>query len=293
MKTFRIIVLLSVLIVLFAALAAITSIFSGETGGHYDFQSIRGQTVNIYGKGIYQHMSSDVAIQGIAQDVVTLFLAVPLLLLALYRARKRSLKSAFLLAGILNYFLVTYLFYMNMAMYNSLFLVYVMLAGLSFFAFLLAVMSIDSGNLPETFSKSAPVKFSGWFLMINAVSIAFLWLGIVVPPLLDGRIYPTEVQHYTTLNVQAFDLALFLPASFVSGWLLVKKNRYGFLFSMITLIFLNILMTALLAKIIAMALEGVNVIPVVFIIPVILIISLYCSVRMFKSIHPEIFIQGN
>lgn len=36
--------------------------------------------------------------------------------------------------------------------------------------------------------------------------IGSLWLGVVVPPLVDGSIYPKELQHYTTLVVQGFDL---------------------------------------------------------------------------------------
>lgn len=69
-------------------------------------------------------MSSDVAIQGITQNYVTLFLAFPFLIFALFRFRNGSLKGKFMLAGVLNYFFLTYLFYMNMAMYNAMFLVY-------------------------------------------------------------------------------------------------------------------------------------------------------------------------
>jgi hypothetical protein len=60
--------------------------------------------------------------------------------------------------------------------------------------------------------------------------------------------------------------------------------------STVTLVFLPMLMTALTAKIIAMALEGVNVIPAVFIIPSILTISIVCSMLLLKNIkkhYPE------
>jgi hypothetical protein len=46
--------------------------------------SIRGENITIYGKGIYQHMAADVAIQGIAQDYVTLFMGVPHPIFSLY-----------------------------------------------------------------------------------------------------------------------------------------------------------------------------------------------------------------
>ncbi|NMB81333.1 MAG: hypothetical protein GYA14_05900 [Ignavibacteria bacterium] len=45
-------------------------------------------------------MSTEVAIQGIAQDYITLFAGVPLLLISLFLARKNSLSGLLILAGI-------------------------------------------------------------------------------------------------------------------------------------------------------------------------------------------------
>jgi hypothetical protein len=44
-------------------------------------------------------------------------------------------------------------------------------------------------------------------------------------------------------------------------------------------------MTALIAKIIAMALAGVNVIPAVFIVPCIAVISVVCAVILLKNMN--------
>jgi hypothetical protein len=230
-------------------------------------------------------MSSDVAIQGIAQDYVTLLLAFPFLLFALFRFRKGSLKGKYMLAGVLNYFFLTYLFYMNMAMYNSMFLVYIALTGLSFFALILTLLSIETDRLPEIFHKNTPVRFIGGFLIFNAIVITLLWLSVIVPPLLDKTIVPLAVQHYTTLNVQAFDLSLFLPVSFVGGLLLIRKNKFGYLIAPVYLVFLSLLMTALIAKIIAMSLNGTNVVPAIFIIPCIAAIAMVCGAILIKNIN--------
>lgn len=290
MKNKKVISVLVIVVAIIAIIAASSGIFSHGGNGQYDYQSIRGKTVTIYGDGLYRHMSADVAIQGIAQDYVTLFLAVPLLLISLIFAIKGSLRSRFLLAGILNYFLLTYLFYLDMAMYNEMFLAYVILTGTSFFAFVLLLLNFDIQKLPVLFNSNIPVKFIGGFLIFNSIVIALLWLSVVIPPLIDGSVIPDAVQHYTTLTVQGLDLALFLPISFVSGFLLIKKKPFGYLMSTVTLVFLPMLMTALTAKIIAMALEGVNVIPAVFIIPSILTISIVSSMLLLKNIkkhYPE------
>lgn len=79
MQNRKTISILVFIIVLLSLSATLTGILSGVGAGscEYQFESIHGQKVTIYGKGLYQHMSSDVAIQGIAQDYVTLFIGVP------------------------------------------------------------------------------------------------------------------------------------------------------------------------------------------------------------------------
>jgi hypothetical protein len=281
-KTITILVLLTALL---AAIAAAAGIFTNEGDGLYEFQSIHDQTVTIYGKGLYRHMTADVAIQGIAQDYITLFLAIPLLLLSLIWSRRGSLKGRFILAGTIGYIFLTYLFYTNMVIYNQLFLVYVSLTGLSFFALVLTLLSITIHQLPQLFNKPLPTKFIGGFLIFNAVVIALLWLSVIVPPLIDKTIVPLSVQHYTTLTVQAFDLSLFLPVSFVSGLLLIRKHTYGFLMAPVYLVFLSLLMSALIAKIAAMAMAGVNVVPAIVIIPFITLVSIGCSFILINNIN--------
>jgi hypothetical protein len=280
----RIVTVLVFLIVLAAGMATATGIWTDNGPGNYEYETIRGQTITIYGKGLYEHMSAEVAIQGIAQDYVTLFIGIPMLLIALYFARKDSIRGRFLLAGSLGYFLVTYLFYLIMGMFNALFLVYAFLLGTTFFAFVLTLLSFDLDELPKLFGKKTPAKFSGGFLLFNTFAIAFLWLGIVVPPLLDGSIFPKEVEHYTTLIVQGMDLGLLLPLAFVSGLLLIRKTRFGYLLGPTYLVFLSLLMTALTGKIIAMGLAGYNIIPVIFIIPTFTIVATVCSILLLGNI---------
>lgn len=74
------------------------------------------------------------------------------------------------------------------------------------------------------FSQNTPLKLTGRFLIYTAFSIGMLWLSIVLPPLFNVSIYPSEVEHYTTLIVQGMDLSLLLPIAVVSGVLLIKKG---------------------------------------------------------------------
>lgn len=83
----------------------------------------------------------------------------------------------------------------------------------------------------------------------------------MVPPLLDGTIYPPSLEHYTTLIVQGLDLALFLPLSIISGALLLRRKALGYLDAPVYLIFLVFQMTNLTAKLIAMGTQGQEIVP--------------------------------
>ena len=289
-KTVRILVFI---IAIISAIATSVAIFSQDGPGSYQYKSIRGHEVTIYGKGLYRDMSAEVAPQGIAQDIITLVAGIPLLIISFLMTRKGSLKGRFLLAGTLGYFLVTYLFYLVMGMYNMMYLGYVILLGASFFAFFSIMQTFRLTTLSHSFKIDTSIRFSSGFLMFNSVAIAFLWLSIVIPPLLDGTIVPLQVEHYTTLIVQGLDLAILLPAGLISGLFLWQRKSAGYLFAPVYLVFLSLLMTALSAKVIAMGLLGYNVIPVIFIIPVFNILALICTVLLMKSIRERVLIIDN
>lgn len=272
------------LIVIFAIAATTMGIFSNDGRGQFEYTSIRGKTVMIYGKGLYKDMSAEVAPQGISQDYVTLFIAIPILIISFFKTKKGSLKGKYLLAGTLGYILVTYLFYTVMAMYNVMFLPYVILMGASFYSFILILLSFDTNALQDSFMPSTPVKITGGFLVFISIVIGLLWLSIVAPPLLNGTIIPLQVEHYTTLIVQGLDLGILLPAGFISGILLIRKKTFGYLLAPVFFVFLSLLMTALSAKIIAMKTLGYNVIPAIFIIPAFNVITIICCLAILRSV---------
>ena len=230
-------------------------------------------------------MSADVAVQGIAQDYITLFAGIPLLIIGLIGTLKGSLRWRLVLSGTLGYFFVTYLFYLVMAMYNYLFLAYAALLSLSFFALATTLLSFDVEKLKSSYSTEKPLRFSVGFLIFNVVMIALLWLSVILPPLLDGSLYPEGLNHYTTLIVQGMDLGLLLPICLVSAILLRKKKALGYLLVPVYTVFLSLMMTALTAKLIAMGLQGQNIIPPIFIIPAFALLAIVSSVVSIRKIR--------
>lgn len=283
MKFKKRISVLVLIIVLLSGLAASMGIFTNDGPGPFEHQSVRGETVLIYGKGIYKDMSAELAPQGIAQDVVTLFMGIPMLIISLFLARKGLLRGRLLLAGTLGYFLVTYLFYLTMGTFNKVFLVYVVLLCTSFFAFSLTLLSLPVENLKSYFNAKLPVKFVGGYLIFQALMIASLWLERVLPPLVNDTI-PLGLQHYTTLIVQGLDLGLLLPIALVGGILLIMGRPFGYLITPVFMIFLTILMTALTAKVVGQIMIGVAVgVPVMIIIPFFNTMTILCAFLILKN----------
>lgn len=141
-------------------------LFSGEgsenEGSHPIFTSIRGEQIELYGSGIYKNDSLSAAAQAIAQDGVTLVVGIPLLLISLLLSLSRRIRGRLLLAGTLGYFTYTYASYSFLAMYNPLFLVYVMLFSAGLYAFILVFARWSGTGYPSTrsFRPEASALFS-------------------------------------------------------------------------------------------------------------------------------------
>lgn len=251
--------ILSVLIILLSSIAALVGVITSlQSGNSNYYESIHLENVEIFGKGIYQYDSVSIASQAIAQDIVTLVIAIPLLFVSLVMYRKESLKWKLMLTGTIGYFLYTYTSYSFLSMYNSLFLVYVVLLSLSFFTFTFLLMSYDIEHIHLSFKSTFPNKFIGIVLMIMSFLTLMMWLGRIGPPLLNNE-YPTILEHYTTLVIQVLDIGFIVPVSFLAGLLLIKKKPFGYLLAPVFIFKAITMLTAITAMIILLIERGEEV----------------------------------
>ena len=251
-------IVLSILIATLAIIVAGLGVFWQGERQESEFLTLRGETVTIQGHGLYQYETVSIAAQAIAQDVVTLLIGIPLLVISMILFKKGSLRGKLLLSGTLAYFLYTYASFAFGAAYNILFLIYVSLFSLSLFAFIFALMEIDIPTLPKHFSSGLPRRTIAIFLFIVGSFLLLAWLGRIVPALLANQ-PPLGLESYTTLIIQALDLGLVMPIAFLSGILLLKKSAWGYLLSSIVLIKGVTLALAVSAMAVNMILAGVQV----------------------------------
>ncbi|CQR45986.1 hypothetical protein BN1058_00229 [Paraliobacillus sp. PM-2] len=278
---------LTILISMIAAFVSIYGIITFDSTNSYTIKTFRGETVELLGAGLYQYDSVSIASQAIAQDFITLLFGIPLLLVSLLLIKKNSFKGRLLLTGTLGYFLYTYTSYTFLAQYNGFFILYVLLMSTSFFAFTLSFMSIKPRELAQICDKAMPTRLIGGFIIGFCVIILFLWMGMIVPPLIEG-ISPTSLQHYTTLPIQALDLGFIIPIGILSGILFIRKRPLGYLIGTVILIKCFTLSSAVTAMVIMQVLEGVQLqLANIILFPILNLMIIFILYLLFRHIKGD------
>lgn len=238
-----------------ALLAAGMGVFDRTPGQPYPYTNHRGEEVMINGQGLYFYDTVSMAAQQQGNDLVTLVVGLPLLMISTWLAFRGSLRGRLLLTGTLGFFLYTYMSMSLLTSFNALFLVYVALFTLSLYAFILSMMSFDLRTLSACFSERLP---RGWIVALLFFVGGFLllaWLGRIVPPLLGGQ--TPALENTTTLVIQAMDLGLLAPLAVLAGVLLLRRSPWGYLLASVAILKFVTMGLAVSTMSIVMALRGV------------------------------------
>jgi hypothetical protein len=222
----RLVVRLSVVLAVVVSVAAAAGLFlTGGPGPHAVLTS-RGQTVDVYGTGLYLHDSWLVGVGNRGTDAVTLFMEVPALLVALVMYRRGSLRGAVVLVGVLGWLLYYYASMSLYTAYNRLFGLYVAAFALALFAGPLALRSIDPRGFADAFPLRPSRRLLVSYLGSLAAVLSFAWAPTLVIAAVSGRL-PTRLDVYSTEVTWALDLAVVVPAVAATGWLLHRNAQLG------------------------------------------------------------------
>jgi len=214
----------------------------------FNFTTIYGDVVNIYGGGIYKMHTVRQVYQVIPHDMVNLFLALPALIISFVFARKGILKARLFFMGVTLYFLFTYGIYTFYAMYNRLYIFYVAIMGLCFYMLIITFKETDSTKIKELFRDNYPNKLVGGFLVVASSFMTLNWLKTILPTTLFNHIPTIELAQITTMVPQAIDLGFVLPLAFVMGIRLWKKKPEAYIIGTVLPAFLIFMMTAVFSK---------------------------------------------
>ncbi|PKO14983.1 MAG: hypothetical protein CVU39_12990 [Chloroflexi bacterium HGW-Chloroflexi-10] len=257
MKQSKTIFFLSLLIVLLTAVYAGIGLFSQDGKGPFNFTTLHGETVEIYGRGIYRNDTAFKAPIFRGTDAVTFFLAVPALLVACYFERRShgTLRSRLFLTSLLAYFLYNSASLALGTAFNSLLLIYIAVASLSLYAFILAFRSINLTALAAQTSTKLPHRWIAVFLFLAGLSLV-IWIMDIAIALIQKTV-PANLGHYHTESTYILDLGVILPSAYLAGVLTWTRKPLGTLLAVI-LIMLNLSVgLAVVGQTVMMILDGI------------------------------------
>lgn len=260
MKQSQLLFWLSWLVVLLALVYAGLGLFWQRGSAPFDFTTVHGQTVQIYGQGIYGHDPVLNAAGNRGTDAGTLLIALPLLVISIFLYRRGSLTGGLLLASILSYFLYNGATMAFGVAYNSLVFVYAAAFSASLFAFILACTAIDPTCVAEHVSPAMPRRGIAAFLIFAGIATAGIWLSDMLPAMQKGSV-PATLASYTTIFTYAFDLAVITPATVLTGVLLLRRVPLGYLLAPILLILCTLVGVVVIAQTIFQLGAGVTFSP--------------------------------
>jgi hypothetical protein len=162
-------------------------------------------------------------------DFITLLVAVPLLVGALALARRGSSRALLLWAGLLDYMLYNYAFYLFGTAFNSHFLVYTAIVGLSIFALICLLMRLDVPGLAQQFGARTPVRLIAGYMLLVAVALGGLWTAMSLGFVLTGQVpSPVVSSGHVTAIVFALDLTMVMPPMALGAIWLWQRQPWGY-----------------------------------------------------------------
>jgi hypothetical protein len=256
MKTSKTLLILSILVALCTFIQAGAGLFWPVEGSPFSFNNLRGQAIQMSGRGMYQNDPLfDAPIQR-GTDAVMLFFYIPLLVVALILYRRGSLGGQLLLIGILAIFLYRAASVAFGVSYNQLFLVYLAQFSTSLFAFVLAVATFDLRIIAARITPAAPRTGFAILLFITSIGLLFAWLPEILIGLPQG--WNAGLRSYTTMVTDLLDLGIIVPALILTSVLLLRRAPMGYLLASVLTIMLVLIAIVLTAQTIFQLSAGIQ-----------------------------------
>jgi hypothetical protein len=234
----------------------------------------------------YRGIDDATAVGAQAQDVCSIVVAV--LLVALVSRPRVSARAHLVRLGLLGYLVYSYAIYLTGLEMNRVFLVYVVIESLSGAAFLDGLLRLRTPAWPRTDHRRLE-RGTGWMLLVVAVLFAGLWLTALVPYAAGGPTAEPEGPGGVPYPVFVLDLVVVLPCLAAVGVMLLRGRAIAGPLTVVAMIKIVTLFTALWAGVLAQALtdSDVKLGPDAAPSLLLLLASTWLSVRWTRQLAPD------
>lgn len=193
--------------------------------------------VGLFLKSTYARETASYAVQSVGQDIENVIAAIALLITA-YFVSKGSVKAFLAWMGVLLALIYSYVIYAFAVHFNSLFLVYVAIVGLSFYTLAGSLLHLHLDRLELYVAANSKARLVSVFLLLVAALFYLQWLGEDIPALLAGKVPQSVLEAGLLTNaVHVLDLGLYLPAMIITSILLWRRKPLGYVMAIPLLVF--------------------------------------------------------
>lgn len=227
--------ILNIIIILLSVIVAVCGICSFQTGQFYETVNQYGETIKMWGAGIYTHDSYFKAPINIGSDFTILVAVLPLAVVAFLKMRAKPVAESY----IQNFGVTSLLLYYSASIafgvtYNRLHLLYIALFAACFYCTSLLFVKLYTLECNEKkVCKYRITKGMKVFLIISGIALTVAWFPDIVASLVSGTSL-NLIEVYTTEITYVLDMGILSPLMFLTLYLLNKENFVGYvLFRMI------------------------------------------------------------
>lgn len=279
--TRRMTALLCAFIGLLAGVAAALGVFARGDGTFTAVTSALGERYEIAESGVYAGSARQLVAEGIGWDVFTLFVAVPILLVASVFVARGSFRGTLVAAGMLGYFFYMHLEYAVTWSFGPLFGLFIATYGLSLVGLVGVAALVARDGVAGRFDDRFPRRAWAGLSIGMGLLLAVMWIGRIVDalqaeiPALHGE---------TTMTVQALDLGLVVPVAILVAVLALRGNAAGLAASAAFAVTFVTMCAAIGAMMISASIvNGVAQVPPIVIFGAASVAGLFVGRRMYAS----------
>lgn len=238
---------------------SLCGIFSLDFSRATTYVNQYGDTIKLFGSGIYKADSYFKAPIFIGTDFAVLGFLVPLFIIFLIgeikntNASIKSFKPQLHLISIE----ATALYYAESlcfgVKYNRIFIFYVALFAFTLFVFICRLRQFAGYKLNYTCSKSDSI-----FLIFSGISLCIAWLPDIIPTIINGTSL-SLIENYTTEPTYILDLGIISPLCFMALYQMKKRNSLGIVIYSILLQMINVVAMMMITQSIVQNASGVDI----------------------------------
>jgi hypothetical protein len=228
------------------------------------------------------------ALLSTGQDSVT-FTVVILLLVSTYFVANHSIRGYLVWLGACLYLLYSFMISSFALPFSFLFLMYVLIIGLSFYTLVGGMMAADWDTIAPVLRGNPIAKAAGALLLVIGVVFSLFWLSEIIPDLLAAMnsMVPSDMQIPVSL-VHLLFLCILLPGMIITAVLLWKENLLGYFMAVPLLVFAAAVALGIIGLVISSAIHSLPYsMPVLGISGIILVFSTCFSCLFLKEVKQD------